>query len=317
MADRHAITVAFRLPEAAEAAFQAAFDTTFLEGALPRDLAVLNGTEALIVTPPIQVKGDVVKALPGSIRAVGTYSVGMDHLDVPAIKASGRAALFTPDVLTDAVADTAILLMMGATRRATESIKLIRSGEWGGWHSRQLIGQGLAGKTFGVFGMGRIGLAAAARARAFGMTIAYHNRRRLAPEIEDGARFIADADAFLAEIDVLLLASPLTPETHHFLNDQRIALMRPTAVVLNVGRGDIIDDNALIPALQDGRIYAAGLDVLAGEPAFDLRYMDLPNVFMLPHIGSSTVETRVAMANALVAGLKAIFAGHTPENAIP
>ena len=211
----------------------------------------------------------MVKGLPSSIRAVGTYSVGMDHLDVPTIKASGRVALFTPDVLKDAVADTAILLMLGATRRATESINLIRSDEWQGWHSRQLIGQGLAGKIFGVFGMGRIGLAAAARARAFGMRIAYHNRRRLAPEIEDGARYIADADAFLAETDVLLLASPLTPDTHHFLNDQRIAMMRPTAVVLNVGRGDIIDDNALIPALQDGRVYAAGLDVLAGEPAFD------------------------------------------------
>lgn len=317
MADRHTITVAFRLPDEAESALQAAFDTTFLEGALPDDLAALEGAEALIVTPPIQVKGDVVKGLPSSIRAVGTYSVGMDHLDVPTIKASGRVALFTPDVLTDAVADTAILLMLGATRRATESINLIRSGEWQGWHSRQLIGQGLAGKTFGVFGMGRIGLAAAARARAFGMKIAYHNRRRLAPEIEGGARYIADADAFLAETDVLLLASPLTPDTHHFLNDQRIAMMRPTAVVLNVGRGDIIDDNALIPALQDGRVYAAGLDVLAGEPAFDSRYLNLPNVFMLPHIGSSTVETRVAMAEALIAGLKDVFAGRTPENAIP
>jgi glyoxylate reductase len=317
VADRHTITVAFRLPDEAEAALQAAFDTTFLEGALPDDLAALEGAEALIVTPPIQVKGDVVKGLPSSIRAVGTYSVGMDHLDVPTIKASGRVALFTSDVLTDAVADTAILLMLGATRRATESINLIRSGEWQGWHSRQLIGQGLAGKTFGVFGMGRIGLAAAARARAFGMKIAYHNRRRLAPEIEDGARYIADADAFLAETDVLLLASPLTPDTHHFLNDQRIAMMRPTAVVLNVGRGDIIDDNALIPALQDGRVYAAGLDVLAGEPAFDSRYLNLPNVFMLPHIGSSTVETRVAMAEALIAGLKDVFAGRTPENAIP
>mgnify|MGYP006144547461 CR=1 FL=1 len=317
MADRHAITVAFRLPDEAEAAFQAAFDTTFLEGALPDDLAEFEGTEALIVTPPIQVKANVVNSLPSSVRAVGTYSVGMDHLDVSAIKASGRAALFTPDVLTDAVADTAILLMLGATRRATESINLIRSGEWEGWHSRQLIGQGLAGKTFGVFGMGRIGLAAAARARAFGMTIAYHNRRRLAPEIEGGALYIADANAFLAKTDVLLLASPLTPETHHYLNDQRIAMMRPTAVVLNVGRGDIIDDNALIPALQDGRVYAAGLDVLAGEPTFDTRYMNLPNVFMLPHIGSSTVETRVAMVEALVAGLKYIFAGRTPGNAIP
>ncbi len=317
MADRNAITVAFRLPDEAEAALQAAFDTTFLEGALPDELAAMEGAEALIVAPPIQVKGDVVKGLPSSIRAVGTYSVGMDHLDVPTIKASGRVALFTPDVLKDAVADTAILLMLGATRRATESINLIRSDEWQGWHSRQLIGQGLAGKIFGVFGMGRIGLAAAARARAFGMTIAYHNRRRLAPDVEDGARYIADANAFLAETDVLLLASPLTPDNHHFLNDQRIAMMRPTAVVLNVGRGDIIDDNALIPALQDGRVYAAGLDVLAGEPAFDPRYLNLPNVFMLPHIGSSTVETRVAMAEALIAGLKDVFTGRTPENAIP
>ena len=149
------------------------------------------------------------------------------------------------------------------------------------------------------------------------MTIAYHNRRRLAPELETGARFIENAAAFLAETDVLLLASPLTPETHHFLNAARIEHMRPSTAVLNVGRGDVIDDNALIPALQGGRIYAAGLDVLAGEPAFDPRYMDLPNVFMLPHIGSSTVETRVAMAAALVAGLKDVFAGRTPENAIP
>ena len=317
MADRHAITVAFRLPDEAEATFQAAFDTTFLDGALPDDLAELDGAEALIVTPPIQVKGDLVNALPGSIRAVGTYSVGMDHLEVAAIKASGRAALFTPDILTDAVADTAILLMLGATRRATESIDLIRSGKWTGWRPRQLIGQGLAGKTFGVFGMGRIGLAAAARARAFGMTVAYHNRRRLAPEVENGARYIGDVDTFLAETDVMLLASPLTPDTHHFLNDQRITMMRSTAVILNVGRGDIVDDGALIPALQEGRVYAAGLDVLAGEPAFDPRYLDLPNVFMLPHIGSSTAETRVAMADALVAGLKDIFAGRTPENAIP
>ena len=136
MAERRQITVAFRLPPEAEAAFEAAFETKFLDGALPKDLATLAGAEALIVTPPIQVKAETVKALPSSVKAVGTYSVGMDHLDAAAIKASGRAALFTPDVLTDAVADTAILLMLGATRRATESINLIRSGEWQGWHSR-------------------------------------------------------------------------------------------------------------------------------------------------------------------------------------
>jgi glyoxylate reductase len=165
--------------------------------------------------------------------------------------------------------------------------------------------------------MGRIGLAAAARARAFGMTIAYHNRKRMSADDEAGARYCPNAEAFLAEADVLLLASPLTPETHHFLNKERIAHMKPSAVVLNVGRGDIVDDDALIPALQDGRIYAAGLDVLAGEPAFDPRYLDLPNVFLLPHIGSSTVETRVAMADALISGLQAVFEGRHPANAIP
>ena len=153
----------------------------------------------------------MVKGLPSSIRAVGTYSVGMDHLDVPTIKASGRVALFTPDVLTDAVADTAILLMLGATRRATESINLIRSGEWQGWHSRQLIGQGLAGKTFRCVWHGADRACCSGAGAGIRHEIAYHNRRRLAPEIEDGARYIADADAFLAETDVLLLASPLTP----------------------------------------------------------------------------------------------------------
>lgn len=311
------VIVAFRLPEQAEAAFADLFDTRFLEGALPADLSTLDGVEALIVTPPIQVLSETVAALPASIRAIGTYSVGMDHLDVEAIKASGRHALFTPDVLTDAVADTAMLLMLGATRRATESIDLIRSGGWEGWKPRQLIGLGLKGKTFGVFGMGRIGQAAAARARAFGMDVAYHNRRRLPLTDEAGARYFDDAAAFLAGTDVLLLASPLTPETRHFLNADRIRHMRETAVVLNVGRGDIIDDAAFIPALKEGRLFAAGLDVLTGEPAFDPRYLALPNVFMLPHIGSSTLETRVAMAEALAHGLQDVFAGRMPENSVP
>lgn len=311
------IIVAFRLPDAAEAALNAQFDATFLEGVLPDDLSTLAGAEALVVTPPIQVTADVVARLPASIRVIATYSVGLDHVDVASIRASGREVAFTPDVLTDAVADTAMLLLLGATRRVNESIALVQSGAWEGWSPRQLVGLGLSGKTFGVFGMGRIGQAAAARAKAFGMEIAYHNRKRLAPTEEAGTLYMPDAQAFLATADVLLLASPLTPETRHFLNAERIAMMRNTAVVLNVGRGDLIDEDAFIPALQTGRLYAAGLDVFANEPNLDPRFYDMPNVFMLPHIGSSTVETRVAMAEALASGVEALLAGRSTANRVP
>ena len=256
----------------------------------------------------------LIAALPTSVRYIGTYSVGFDHIDVAAAKQRDIAVLYTPDVLTDAVAETAMLHILGAMRRVTESVDLLRSRRWQGWTPVQLPGRQLTRKRLGIFGMGRIGRAVAMRARAFGMEIHYHNTRRLPPELELGAQFHATTAAFLPHCQVLLLACPLNTQTQHFLNAARIAQLPAEAVVVNIARGAVIDDDALIPALQSGRIAAAGLDVFANEPNIDPRYYDLPNAFILPHIGSSTLEAREAMARVLLDGLDALLAGEEASN---
>lgn len=313
------VVVGFRLPEPVEREFQARLDARFLD-VFPRDegglKAALDGAAALVVTPPIKADAWLFEHLPDSIKAIATYSVGLDHVDLAAARRRGLPVVHTPDVLTDAVAETAMLLLLSAMRRATESIVLIRSRQWQGWNPRQIIGQGLDGKTLGILGMGRIGRGIAARARAFGMAIAYSNRHRLPPTLDNGATFHDTPETLLPICDALVLACPLTPETRGFLNARRIALMKPSAAVVNIARGDVIVDDDLIAALAEGRLFAAGLDVFAGEPRIDARYFDLPNVFMLPHIGSSTIEARLAMGRAVIDGLIAVLSGSRPPNLV-
>ena len=317
---RFPVVVGFRLPEPVEREFQARLDVRFLDS-FPREAealrAALDGAAALVVTPPIKADAWLFEHLPPTIRAVATYSVGLDHVDLAAAKQRGLPIIHTPDVLTDAVAEIAMLLLLGAMRRATESIALIRSREWQGWNPRQIIGYGLDGKTLGILGMGRIGRGIAHRARAFGMAIAYSNRHRLPPALESGAVFHDTPETLLSACDALVLACPLTAETRGFLSAHRIVLMKPSAAVVNIARGDVIVDDDLIAALRDGRMFAAGLDVFAGEPKIDARYYDLPNVFMLPHIGSSTIETRLAMGRAVIDGLIAVLSGGRPPNLVP
>jgi glyoxylate reductase len=248
------------------------------------------------------------------VRAIATYSVGYDHVDLAAARARGLAVLNTPDVLTDATAETALFLLLGAARRATESIGLIRSRAWKGWSPTQLLGVELAGKALGIFGMGRIGRGIARRARGFGMTIHYSNRNRLAPALEEGAIFHADPEAMLAAVDALALACPSTPETRGFLDSRRLGLMRRGALVVNIARGDVVVDEDLIDALQTGHIRGAGLDVFTNEPNLHPGYFKLPNLFMLPHIGSSTIEARVGMATLLIDSLGELLAGGAPAN---
>lgn len=317
---KYPVVVAFRLPAEVEREFHARLEARFLDAGLPREaeaLAVaLKGCAGLVVTPPIRADAWLFDHLPPSVKAVATYSVGLDHVDLAAAKRRYVAVIHTPDVLTDAVAETAMLLLLGAARRATESIELIRSGRWQGWTPRQIIGQGLDGKTLGVFGMGRIGRGIATRSKAFGMAIAYHNTRRLAPELEAGATYCETPEALLGVADAVIIACPLTEATRGFLNARRIALMKRSALVVNIARGDIIVDDDLIAALKSGRLFAAGLDVFANEPKLDPRYYDLPNVFMLPHIGSSTIETRLAMGRAVIDGLIGVLSGGSPPNRI-
>lgn len=314
------VLVACKLPDEVEQDIAAHLDADFMPDArsrpLPELVARLDGRDALILLAMTPVDADFIAALPASVKTIATYSVGLDHIDLAAARRRGFAVLHTPDVLTDAVAETALLLLLGAARRATESIDLIRSGAWQGWSPTQLVGVELTGKTLGILGMGRIGQGIAERARAFGMQITYHNRKPLAPELAKGAVHQADVTAFLGAIDALAIACPLTEETRGFLNAERIAAMRPGALVVNIARGPVVDDDALIAALKSGHVRAAGLDVFTNEPKLDPRYLDLPNAFLLPHIGSSTVESRRAMGRTLIDGLTALAEGRDPSNRV-
>jgi glyoxylate reductase len=251
-----------------------------------------------------------IRGLPSSVKAIATYSVGYEHIDLSAASDRGIAVFNTPGVLSDAVADAAMLLILGAARRVTESVSLLRDGRWQGWSPTQLLGVGLGGKTLGILGMGDIGSRVAARGRAFGMKIAYHNRHHSVVE----AQYFDDPRALLRESDVLVLSWPSTAQTRGFICAKTLALAKRELILVNIGRGDLIRDADLISALRTGGIRAAGLDVFDGEPRIHPDYLDLPNAFLLPHIGSSTIEARVAMAEILVDALELHMRGGTPPN---
>ncbi|WP_119167935.1 2-hydroxyacid dehydrogenase [Algihabitans albus] len=268
-----------------------------------------EGCFAIICTTADRFDRALIDRLPASVKLLATFSVGHEHIDLAAAKARGLQVSNTPDVLTDATADITLLCLLGAARRAWEAETLLREGRWVGWTTTQLCGTQVSGKRLGILGMGRIGRAVAARARGFGMTIHYANRRRLAAEQEQGATYHDRPEDMLPHCDFLSLNAPSTPDTHHFLNGERIALLPDGAIVVNTARGTLVEDNALIAALTSGKIAAAGLDVFEGEPQIDPRYAPLPNTFLLPHIGSATVETRNAMGFICLDNLDAVASG--------
>ncbi len=312
--------VTLALPDEVQAVLGAAFTVDYAPGfdfQAATAAQRIDGNDVLIVSATKdRLDAATIGALPLGIRAIATYSIGHEHIDLAAARARGIAVLATPDVLSDACAEVGMLLLLGAARRVTESIELVRSGRWTGWTPTQLNGVTLAGKPLGIVGMGRIGRAVALRARAFGMDIHYSNRSRLTPELEDGAHYHADVEELLAASQFLLLACPATPATTGLLDARRLRLLPRGAIVANVGRGPVVVDADLIDALVSGQVAAAGLDVFNGEPALHRGYLALPNVFMLPHIGSSTIEARVAMAQLLVDGLQAHGEGRTASNRI-
>ncbi len=259
---------------------------------------------------------DVIERLPDRLKIVATFSVGYDHIDVAAARDRGLVVTNTPDVLTDATADITMLCLLGAARQAQNAERILREGRWGRWGATDMLGLEVTGKRLGIYGMGRIGRAVARRARGFDMEIHYSNRNRLPPEREQGAIYHADADEMLPRCDFLSTNCPGSAETSHFVNARRIALLPDGAVVVNTARGSVIEDDSLIAALQSGKLAAAGLDVFEGEPNLDARYLALPNVFLLPHIGSATIETRNAMGFRALDNLDAWFAGHAPRDRV-
>ena len=280
-------------------------------------IAAADGADALFISPADKLDAAFFSRLPKSVKAIATFSVGYDHVDLIAAKASGIPIANTPGVLTDATADIAMLLLLGASRRAYEGQQLVRSGQWAVSKPADLLGWQLGGRVLGIYGMGRIGQAVAHRARAFGMTIHYNNRRPLAETDAQGAIFHETAASLLRVSNFLSIHAPASAETKHFLNRDTIALLPPGAIVVNTARGALVKDDDLIAALLAGRIAAAGLDVFEGEPQVNAGYLDLPNVYLLPHIGSATVETRTAMGMLALDNIEAVLNGHPAPTLIP
>lgn len=305
------LAITRKLPPAVEARARATYDVVQDELDGPRTAAdILRLTEhadALLCCPAERLDAATVAALPARVKVVATFSVGMDHLDLPALAARNIAVVNTPDVLSRATAELSLLLMLMAGRRAGEGERLLRAGRWSGWHPTHMMGTGIAGRTLGIFGMGRIGRELAAMARGLAMPVHYLNRTRLDPALEDGAVYHATEDSFLPLCDVLSLNAPGGAGTRHWLNAERIALLPPGAIVVNAARGTLIDDAALIAALRSGHVAAAGLDVYDGEPRVDPGLLALENVVLLPHLGSATVATRDAMGFAALDGIDAVL----------
>src|SRR5262249_24185309 len=247
---------------------------------------------------------------------IATFSVGYDHIAIEAAKARGIAVCNTPGVLSVATAETVMLLILAAARRAGEGERLVRSSRWEGWAPTQLLGTQVSGRARGIFGMGRIGREVARMARGLEMEVHYRDQMRLPPELEQGAIYHEDDESFLAASEVLSLNAPGGGSTHHWLNAERIARLPKGAVMVNAARGSLVDDVALIAALKSGQVGSAGLDVFEGEPRLNPGYLELDNVVLLPHLGSATVETRNAMGFLALDGIDAVLTGQTPSNLV-
>ena len=315
---RLSVLVASRLIDDVQRELDRAFEATFEPTTDPGGWLRARGREvdALLLSLDVPMSTEAIEALPSGVAAIATYSVGTDHIDLEAARRRGLAVFNTPGVLADSVAENALLLMLGAARRATEAIALLREGRWRGWTPTQLVGVQLSGRRLGILGMGDIGTRVATRAQALGMEILYCNRRRLPDDESRGFAWRASPEALIADADVLLVACPSTPETRGLVDARLLAGANPELIVVNIARGDIVDDAALVAALREGRIRAAGLDVFAGEPRIEPAYFDLPQVFMLPHTGSSTQEARLGMGRILIEALELWQRGGAPTNRV-
>ena len=320
MGSKPKVVVTRKLPEAVESRLRRDYEPLFNmdDHVYSTDelIDLADAADALLPCHSEHLDAAAIARLPASIKAIANFSVGVDHVDLEAAKSRGIIVTNTPDVLSDATAEIALLLMLGAARRAAEGDRLIRARQWRLWSPAFMVGTQITGKTLGIIGMGRVGQVTAQRARGFRMRIHYHNRRRVPAEIEQGAVYHERLETLLAACDVLSLHCPATPATRDLLDAERIRLLRPGVIVVNSARGALIDDEALQEALRSGQVAAAGLDVFNDEPDIHPGYRELDNTFLLPHIGSATRETRDAMGFRALDNLDAIFAGREPGDRV-
>ena len=320
MSDKPVILVTRKLPDAVEARLKSDYEARLNpdDALYSKDELIerVQGVQGILPCHTEKFDSDMIAQLPNDVKIIANFSVGVDHCDLAAAKDKGIVVTNTPDVLSDATAEIAILLLLGAARRAGEGETLVRTRTWKDWSPSFMVGVQVTGKRLGIVGMGRVGQMVARRAKCFGMEIHYHNRSRLAPDLEDGAIYHNNLEDMLPLCQFLSLNCPNTPETAGMLNAGVISQLPDGAVVINTARGGVVDDDALIGALASGKLAAAGLDVFNNEPDIHTGYRDLKNTFLLPHIGSATAETRDAMGFRALDNLDAYFAGREPGDRV-
>ena len=322
VAGKPRVVVTRRLLPETEARMAELFDVVLNrdDHALSRDelIAAMADADVLVPTVTDTIDADLIALAPPRLRLIANFGAGIDHIDLLAARARKIMVTNTPGVFTDDTADMTLALILSVARRLNYGGRLLRSGQWHGWSPSTLLGHRLGGRVLGIVGRGRIGQAVAHRARAFGMPIVYHNRHRVPEALETmlGARYEPDLDALLMATDILTLHCPATPETLHLIDARRIALMKPGAFVINTARGTIVEEEAMIQALGSGHLGGAGLDVFEHEPLVDQRLRDHHNVAILPHMGSATVEGRIASGDKVIANIRFWVDGHRPPDQV-
>lgn len=316
------VVVTRRLPDVVETRMSELFDVRLREDDTPmtREELIDAVSDADILVPTItdQIDAGLIGRANERLKLIANYGAGVDNVDVATARQRGILVTNTPGVTTDDTADMTLALILGVTRRIPEGMRLAQSGEWSGWSPTALLGGRLAGRRLGILGLGRIGQAVARRAAAFGLQVHYHNRKRLRPEIEESldATYWESLDQMVARMDILSINCPHTPSTFHLMNARRLKLMKPDAVIVNTSRGEVIDENALTRMLRAGEIAGAGLDVFERGHEINPRLQALPNVILLPHMGSATMEGRVEMGEKVIINIKTFADGHRPPDLI-
>jgi len=320
--DRLSVVVTRRLPAVVETRMKELFDAQLREDDTPMSKAALidamKSADVLVPTVTDTIDAGMIAAAGDRLKLIANYGAGVDHIDVATARQRGILVSNTPGVVTEDTADMTMALILAVTRRIPEGLALMQSGTWTGWAPTALLGGRVGGRRLGILGLGRIGQAVARRAKAFGMQIHYHNRRRLRPEIETelDATYWESLDQMVARMDIISVNCPHTPSTFHLMNARRLALMKPSAVIVNTSRGEVIDENALTRMLRSGGIAGAGLDVFERGAEINPRLRELSNVVLLPHMGSATEEGRIEMGEKVLLNIKTFADGHRPPDQV-
>jgi len=320
--ERLSVVVTRRLPEPVETRLGELFDVTLNESDTPMSREALaeamRNADVLVPTLTDRIDQGLIAQAGDKLKLIANYGAGVDHIDVATARSRGVLVSNTPGVVSEDTADMTMALILSITRRIPEGLALMQAGNWEGWAPMAMLGGRIAGRKLGILGMGRVGQAVARRARCFGMEVHYHNRRRLHADIEaeHGAQYWESLDQMVSRVDILSINCPHTPSTFHLMNARRLKLMKPEAVIVNTSRGEVIDENALTRMLRAGEIAGAGLDVFEHGTEVNPRLRALPNVVLLPHMGSATREGRIEMGEKVLVNIKTFADGHRPPDLV-